>query len=61
VDEHSELDQTDTRLLDLARMLAGDQLQAPEEIQDAEEISGELSGAAEVGEVPAIPALGLSI
>ena len=67
VNERSTPEQADTQLLELAASLAGEATFGPEDIPDGEEVTAEridpgASAAANVAaEVPAIPALGLSI
>ncbi len=69
VSERSDPPQTDERLLELARSLGGELERLSGEIPDAEEVPAAESGGAGAaadqgalgGEVPAIPALGLSI
>ncbi|HTA98424.1 MAG TPA: FliI/YscN family ATPase [Solirubrobacteraceae bacterium] len=67
VGERSTPEQADTQLLELAASLAGEATFSPEDIPDGEEVTAERidPGAASpvtvAAEVPAIPALGLSI
>jgi flagellum-specific ATP synthase len=66
VQEHSDPQHTDARLIDLSSSIARELEQASDEIPDAEVVSSESDNAAAAGayaasDQPAIPALGLSI
>ncbi|MGO9490151.1 MAG: FliI/YscN family ATPase [Solirubrobacteraceae bacterium] len=64
VDERSDPEEADRRLLALAASLAGDLRRAQEEIPDAEEVTPaatDRSGGAALPDAPAIPALGSTL